>query len=219
MTGSVILSEDLPIELARMFPGGVSRCEIFGKGPTYRNTPREEGVLRVCANESAIHTCGPGLIVCNDLEPLQRIHSAFSESPRDPCPILFPEYPHVHTVPRDGYDSYPCYEALRSMGFDLIPFNIKTTPKASHALPNIKSCISSVNTALEFVVTNLPSLVRIDTYGFAAKGTDHHPTFAGYDTNPKADECWLNGLRADAERILAERNSRRDLPRLELFRN
>jgi hypothetical protein len=219
MNGEVLEADALKERLWEFFPEGVRECEVFGKGPTYVNTEPREGVLRVCANEAAIHTDRPDLIVCNDVEPLERIERHYSglAVPPRPCPVLVPEYPHRGSRPRERYDAYPAYGRLLAMDFAIIPFNLRSTPKKNGRLVTVRSFCSSVNTAIEFVADHVPTVERIVTYGFA-KQPGHHAAFRAYDHNPAADRLWVNMLRGVAEGVVRRRNERGGGP-LELLMN
>jgi hypothetical protein len=169
----------------QMFNGKYNRACIFGKGSTFKDTPKETGCLKIAVKDTINHIENADILVFNDhwfldiVDP-ERLKSVWL--------ICLPYHPHKDCKPHPKITWMDAYEMLIKRydykGHILI-YNLPSINRNYKELLNVESSISSGNSAMELVCMYWSKYIKhIDFYGIGIRkvngktnGLNYNSTF------------------------------------------
>ena len=137
---------------------------IFGKGPSFKNIPKEENSIHICINSSLNFIDECDIFCFNDLETMDKIDLNKLKNVKY---IFIPEY--LHHKGKNSIKNiwYIVYLKLKKyFNGKYILFNLYDTPFKNHQIINIDSGYSTALTITEYICKYYYyNLKKIDYYG------------------------------------------------------
>lgn len=196
---NVILSRDIDV-LKNEFDN-YKFATIFGKGPTFKNIPKNNNELRGAINQAANMIDGVDIICMNDMHNIYKINNSVYKKLKY---LVIPQYMHVNQkFSKDGYFLKVLEYLTDKFNGKIIIYNLITSPKKNNLFISMETAISSANNLFEFI-SKFTDIKEINTFGIGVNTKEnYHGLFSG---NGTYDEIAIHRIIKNLNIIKAKYN-------------
>ena len=159
------------------------KCIIFGKGPTFTILDKKNytDTAFICINETINYIDNCDLLVCNDIESIERIDKKRLHNCKN---ILIPYYIHKNSISHKNIDYRNVISIIeKDFTNNVIIYNLRTGYKKYEEYPYLQTSLTSTHTAFEFIVKYIKNIHIVDFYGFAKDGDNTKAIFYNTKNN------------------------------------
>lgn len=152
---------------------------IFGKGPTFKALSKDDenntNTCFVCINDTINFVKKCDLLACNDIDSFDKIDL---KNLKYCSNILIPYHPHKNLKFNSNINYNHVIDKIKDyFTGNLIIYNLMSSRKNYPNAINIKLCLSTSQTAFDFIGRYLKKLKKVDFYGVAMEPKNKDQNF------------------------------------------